>query len=76
MRGISFTQKGLDKKTAVAVSTRRAALKAKDTTNAYFCSRAFTVFCVLFTARFKFAFSRRGFGRVKFEAEIYKFSQI
>ena len=43
------------------------------TIDAYFCPRAFTVFCVLFTARFKFAFSRRGFGRVKFEAEIYKF---
>ena len=44
MRGISFTQKGLDKKTAVAVSTRRAALKAKDMNDAYFCLRAFARF--------------------------------
>ena len=69
-------RKNLNKKTVAAVAARRAALKAKDTIDAYFCPRAFTVFCVLFTARFKFAFSRRGFGRVKFEAEIYKFSQI
>lgn len=76
MRGILFMQKSLSKKIAVAVAARRAVLKAKDTIDTYFCPRAFTVFCVLFTARFKFAFSRRGFGRVKFEAEIYKFSQI
>ena len=62
-------QKSLDKKTAVAVAARRAALKAKDTTNAYFLPASF---CVLFTARFKFALLWRGSGRVKFEAEIYK----
>ena len=45
MRGVSFAQKGLDKKTAVAVSTRRAALKAKDMIDAYFCLRAFAWFC-------------------------------
>lgn len=44
MRGISFTQKGLDKKTAVAVSTRRAVLKAKDTIDTYFCPRAFAFY--------------------------------
>lgn len=55
-------RKNLNKKTAVAVAARRAVLKAKDTTNAYFCLRAFAVFCVLFTARFKFAFHGAGLG--------------
>jgi hypothetical protein len=37
-------QKSLSKKIAVAVSTRRAALKAKDMIDAYFCLRAFARF--------------------------------
>ena len=49
MRGISFTQKSLSKKIAVAVAARRAALKAKDMIDAYFACELLRVF--------KFAFS-------------------
>ena len=48
MRGISFTQKGLDKKTVVAVSTRRAALKAKDMIDAYFACELLRFICRAF----------------------------
>lgn len=51
MRGILFMQKSLSKKIAVAVSTRRAVLKAKDTIDAYFCPRAFTVFFAFYLPR-------------------------
>ena len=57
VRGILCMRKNLNKKTVVAVAVRLAALKEKDTIDAYFCLRAFAVFCVLFTACFKFTFS-------------------
>lgn len=44
-------RKDLNKKTVAAVAARRAALKAKDTIDAYFCPRAFTVFFAFYLPR-------------------------